>query len=222
MNTRDTKGKKSPSKSQVPVRSGYSMVVVIIIVIGVVILAIMAVNKSFNAAIEAGNRENQSGSGAVIKGFVNDGLQGMHAAGAKNANDDMLRKAVMEGDAGLVKLSIGSGANVNLRLGSGATLLHRAANDDSLEIARMLIENEGNVGAKNKKGYTPLHIAARRGRVEIVKLLIENHADINARNEDKDSVLNVALSGLKNLSKGNTVETQQSIIDLLRSYGAED
>ncbi len=222
MNTRDPKGKKVSSKSQVPVRSGYSLVVIIIIVIGVVILGIMGVNKAFDAAIEAGDRENQTGEGAIIKGFVNDGLEGMHAGMAKGANDDMLRKAVMEGDAGWVKISIGSGANVNARLRSGATLLHRAASDGSLEIARMLIENEVNVDAKDKKGYTPLHTAARRGRFEIVKLLIENHADINARNEQRDSVLNVAVSGLKNLSKGNTIETQQTVIDLLRSYGAED
>jgi ankyrin repeat protein len=191
-------------------------------VIIVVILGIMGVKKSFNAAIEAGDRENQSGGGALIKGFVNDGLEGMHTAGAKNANDDMLRKAVMEGDVGLVKFIIGSGANVNLRFKSGATLLHRAANDNSLEIARMLVENEANVDAKNKEGFTPLHTAAKRGRFDIVKLLIENHADINARNENRDSVLNVALSELKNLSKGNTIETQQSVIDLLRSYDAED
>jgi len=158
----------------------------------------------------------------MIKGFVNDGLDGMYAGMAKGGNDDFLRKAVMEGEAGLVKGIIGGGGNVNLRFKSGVTLLHRAASDDSLEIARMLIENEANVDAKNKKGNTPLHTAARRGRFEIVKLLIENHADINARNENRDSVLNVALSGLKDLSKGNTIETQQSVIDLLRSYGAED
>ena len=198
------------------------MVVVILIVIGVVILGIMGANKAFNAAIEAGDRENQTGGGAMIKGFVNDGLEGMHAGMAKGANEDMLRKAVMEGDARWVKISIKSGANVNARLGSGATLLHRAASDGSLEIARMLIENEANVDAKDKKGYAPLHIAARKGWFEVVKLLIENHADINARNEDRNSVLNAALSGLKNLSKGNNIENQQDVIDLLRSYGAED
>ena len=222
MNTQDTKEKKVSSKSQVPVRSGYSLVVVILIVIGVVILCIIGVNKSFDAAIEAGDRENQTGGGAMIKGFVNDGLEGMRAGMAKGANEDMLRKAVMEGDARWVKISIKNGANVNVRLGSGATLLHRAASDGSLEIARMLIENEANVDAKDKKGYAPLHIAARKGWFDIIKLLIENHADINARNEDRNSVLNAALSGLKNLSKGNNIENQQDVIDLLRSYGAKD
>ena len=222
MNTQNPKGKKGSGKSRTPVRSGYSLLVVIIIVIGVVILAIMGVNKSFNAAIEAGDRENQSGGGAMLKGFVNDGLEGMYAGAAKGGNDEFLRKAVMEGETELVKGIIQGGGNANLRFKSGATLLHRAANDNSIEIARMLIENEANVDAKNRKGYTPLHIAARRGRLEIVKLLIENHADINARNEERNSVLNVAVSGLKNLSNGNTIQAQQSVVDLLRSYGAED
>lgn len=222
MITKNAKGKMISIISQRPVRSGYSMVVVIVIVIIVVILGIIGVKKSFNAAIDAGDRENQSGSGAEIKGFVNDGLAGMHAAGAKNANDNMLRKAVMEGNAGLVKFSIKSKANVHLRLNSGATLLHRAASDGSLEIASLLIESEVNVDAKNKSGDTPLHTAAKKGRYEIVDLLIESLADINIRNKQDESVLNVAVSGLKNLAKGNTAKNQQTVIDLLRSYGAED
>lgn len=219
MNTQDPKGKKVSSKSQVPVRSGYSLVVVILIVIGVVILGIMGANKAFNAAIKSGEKAKETGKGL---GHVDDGLAGMSAAWTENSNDKVLREAVMEGKTGLVKFSIKSGANVNVRFKSGATLLHRAASDGSLEIARMLIENEVNVDAKNKKGDTPLHIAARKGWFEIVKLLIENHADINARNEERNSVLNVALSGLKDLSRGNTIENQQTVIDLLGSYGAED
>lgn len=222
MNTQDPKRKMVSNESLRAVRSGYSMAVVLIIVIIVVILGIIGVKKSINAAIDAGDRENQSGSGAEIKGFVNDGLEGLHAAGAKNAKDNLLRKAVMEGNAGLVKFSIRSGANVHLRLRSGVTLLHRAASDGSLEIAQLLIEREVNVDAKNKTGDTPLHTAAKRGKYDIVELLIESLADINARNKQNDSVLNVAVSGLKNLAKGNTAKNQKTVIDLLRSYGAED
>jgi len=192
------------------------------VVIGLVILGIMGANKSFDAAIEAGDRENQTGDGAMLKGFVSGDLEGMHAAMAKTANDESLKDAVIKKDAVMAKFAIENGANVNLRFESGATVLHRAAGDGSLEIVRMLLEKKGNVDARNKKGQTPLHLAAKRGRIEIVEFLIQNYADFDIKDHDGKTVLNTAVSALDNISKGNTVERQQSVVELLRSYRAKE
>ena len=78
--------------------------------------------------------------------------------------------------------------------------MHRAAEENSLSVARLLIEHGAEVDAREqaeplivdnevlalKDPYTmtPLHFAAEKNSLEVARLLIEHGADVNA----KDSV----------------------------------
>jgi len=223
MNRQNFKSKLTHSPKRSEIRNlckGYSLVTVLIVVAILVVLGALAADKLFDSAIKSGEKAKETGTG--FGDNVNDGLAGMSVAWSENPNDRMLRKAVMEGNTGLVKIAVKSGANVNLRLDSGATLLHRAVSYGLFEIAQMLVENGADVDAKNKKEQTPLHWAARKGRIEIVKFLIQNYADFDIEDIDGKTPLNVAVSALDNISKDNTTERQKSVVDLLRSYGAKE
>ena len=62
----------------------------------------------------------------------------------------------------------------------GKTLLHLAAYNNSIGIAKMLILLDANVNAKNEEDLTPLMYAADRGSEEILRVLLDKNADINA------------------------------------------
>lgn len=93
---------------------------------------------------------------------------------------------------------IDRGANVNLRLPSGRTLLHEPSL--SADTAKKLIEAGADVHAKvsktdpydrlgQVKGEAPLHAAVKSGNTEVAKVLIEAGADVNARDQNKRTPL---------------------------------
>ena len=60
------------------------------------------------------------------------------------------------------------------------TLLHIAANDSNVKIARLLLDHGANVNAQTPQQRTPLHFASQRGSLECTRLLIGHGADTNA------------------------------------------
>lgn len=90
--------------------------------------------------------------------------------------------------------------------------LHRAAEENRVDIARALIERGDDVNAYQDRPYsssTPLHDAVNGDSPDVARLLIKHGADIEARDVDGDTPLYLALRG------GNMME-------LLLEYGAQD
>ena len=70
--------------------------------------------------------------------------------------------------------------DLNRRNSSGSTLLHRAAANDSLPIARLLIEHKAALNIPDKNGSLPIHVALSRRPInaKMVELLLK--ADLSA------------------------------------------
>ena len=59
--------------------------------------------------------------------------------------------------------------------------LHKAVEQNRIEMVKWLIENGAEVNAKNTKHRTPLHCASNLSLFEVVQYLIENGANVNAK-----------------------------------------
>lgn len=83
----------------------------------------------------------------------------------------------------MVKLLLEAGASVNLRIFSGHTALHAAAQNGSAEIVNLLIRHGAGVSIRGLYGQTPLHLAAMYGHEAIVRLLVDAGADVTAEED---------------------------------------
>ena len=76
---------------------------------------------------------------------------------------------------------------------SDANLLHHAAEDGYLAVAKLLIEARANKDAEDNAGRTPLYWAAWNGHSDVVKLLIEAGAYKEIKDRDMWTPLNRAV-----------------------------
>eukprot|EP00742_Colponemidia_sp_Colp-10_P009109 GILJ01009908.1.p1 GENE.GILJ01009908.1~~GILJ01009908.1.p1 ORF type:complete len:1719 (+),score=242.82 GILJ01009908.1:19-5175(+) len=126
-----------------------------------------------------------------------------------------LRSAMENEDKEMVLLLLNAGANVNVTVEPGQTLLHWACNRDTIDISiiRLLLER-GAVAAINKlneKGYSPLHSAVLKGCKELVLLFLENGADVDTLTADKLTPFRLACK---------TARVNLSVVRLLLDRGA--
>ena len=124
----------------------------------------------------------------------------------------ILMLAGMKGNPEIVKLSIDSGADINIRGGRrGFTALMRAAMLGHTEIVKILVNSGADINIKSyDNGTTALIEAAYKGDTELVKLLIDNGADINITNHNGTTALIAAAY------KGDT-----ELVKLLIDSGAD-
>lgn len=202
-------------------RPGFSMIVMIIIAIIFVGIGYLGVKKAFDSAIDAGDKQNQTGPNASVKGFVNDGVGGMQAANQKTANDAYLIEAIKEDDAMSVKLLLEEGANANQRNTAGATPLHMTVTSGNFEIAKMLIENQANAEAKTKNGQTPLHnaIMAPEPSKEMVTLILDQWVNVDTQDNMGKTALHLAAEkGLTDITK-LLIEDYEADVNIKDSKG---
>jgi ankyrin repeat protein len=83
-----------------------------------------------------------------------------------------LMNATISESIDIMKLLISNGANVNQRNNDGASALHFAAGDGSLERIALLVEGGGDVTVASESG-TPLSWAAGNGRAEAIRYLAQ-------------------------------------------------
>jgi ankyrin repeat protein len=86
--------------------------------------------------------------------------------------------AVSNGCAGVARLLVDNGADVNLADSHGAGPLHQAT---SAYVAMLLMSKGANVNAADENGLTPLHMAAFYGRSPVVTVLLRRGANPTAR-----------------------------------------
>jgi ankyrin repeat protein len=86
-----------------------------------------------------------------------------------------LLSAVARGKLEMVKLLIGTGANIHATtMDIGKTALHFAAERGHEEVAAYLLENGAQVEQQDSQSYTPLMLASERGHIRVVLLLLEH------------------------------------------------
>ncbi|KAK2715326.1 hypothetical protein QYM36_010078 [Artemia franciscana] len=108
-------------------------------------------------------------------------------------NTDSIVVSVQEGDLNLVNDFLENGGEANTCDSDGIPLLHWAAINNRLEIAKSLLLKNADVNATTGALLsTPLHWAAREGNLEIIKLLIEHGADILKSDGEGNSALHTA------------------------------
>lgn len=90
----------------------------------------------------------------------------------------------IEDNAGVAKLLIENGADLNKADDDGKTPLIWTAIRNNVEVAELLIENGADLNQTDGNGKTALIWAARTGNAEVTKLLIENGVDLNETDED--------------------------------------
>ena len=98
-----------------------------------------------------------------------DGMTGLHWA-------------AYHGDAKLVELLLGAGAdlNANTRLGFHSPL-HVASRAGHATVATVLLKAGANANARTSIGATPLHFAATAGNSDVITVLLDHSADADAR-----------------------------------------
>src|SRR5687767_11035898 len=116
---------------------------------------------------------------------------------AAAAPDAPLADAAMRGDLEAVRALLKQGAEVNAAQGDGMTALHWAAEQGSVEMARMLVFAGAEPDAVTRiGGHTPLHVAAEAGSGPVVKVLLDAGADPRVTTSTGVSPLHfAALSG---------------------------
>ena len=74
------------------------------------------------------------------------------------------------------------GTDVDFKGPHGDTALHKAADRDETDLAKLLISFECDVNLQSDTGRTPLHRAAANGSAKVCEILIANGAKLNVRN----------------------------------------
>ncbi|ACE06350.1 hypothetical protein Aasi_0996 [Candidatus Amoebophilus asiaticus 5a2] len=127
---------------------------------------------------------------------------------AVDINYDILAEAVTLDDADIFSKLIASGGREDIQNQLDYTLLHQAAKDGSIEIAKILIQNLP-IEYLNKQdhwGATPLYWAAIRNEIEVVKLLLDKNVDVSIQECNGDMALHAAI-------KNNMVELSKILIE---------
>lgn len=110
----------------------------------------------------------------------------------KNVIDE-IKNALQEKDSDAYSKWREDRFNVNHLFYGQDTLLHLAAENDSIETVEALIKNGANINAVDHFEETPLHHATRFGEVDVMKVLIKNGASVNAVDQIGDTPLHTAI-----------------------------
>ncbi|HAW07821.1 MAG TPA: hypothetical protein DCW42_01415 [Bacteroidetes bacterium] len=113
-----------------------------------------------------------------------------------------LYDAVRNGDIGLVRYLIASGADINAENDDNAIPLIGAIESKYNYLVKLLLDGGADVNIEDKNGMTPLKAAIRFEQKDVIELLLEKGADINA--EDKKGrtpLISAIINDQKNMVK---------------------
>ncbi|XP_064104668.1 uncharacterized protein LOC135214368 [Macrobrachium nipponense] len=103
-----------------------------------------------------------------------------------------LLRAAKDGMLYIVQALIAAGAEIDVRLSSGDSVVHVAARGGHSEVIIDLIHSGAHVDAINRNGVTPLQTALAYGHLEVAQMLLRMHADILAPNKVGETALEIA------------------------------
>jgi len=91
-----------------------------------------------------------------------------------------------------VMKALRNGANPNMAVEDGISVLHLACASGDTTTARLLLLYGADANSLDALGLTPLHRACRKGRADSARLLLDAGADPNARGKDNRTPLHHA------------------------------
>jgi ankyrin repeat protein len=113
---------------------------------------------------------------------------------SKEAGEALLAAAGY-GRAGVVKLLLDRGVDVNVQINGSDSPLMAAVGPPSetqTEIVKLLLDHGADVHARDRDGWTALMHAARNGNGEAVKLLLARGAEIEAKANEGQTAVTIA------------------------------
>jgi ankyrin repeat protein len=122
------------------------------------------------------------------------GVLAMAGAGAAADNVPLI-EAVQHGDKAAVLRLLQQRTDVNRPVLDGTTALHRAVEQDDVEIARLLVRSGADARAANRYGATPLYAACLNGNAAMIELLLEGGANPNTRLAGETALMTAARTG---------------------------
>lgn len=149
--------------------------------------------KANRTAMEVLERQVYDRTEGIMKGLAikaaalkPQAMLGFGSATSGNEEDQEIRRtqALIKNSPDLinaVNVEIEKVRSGELMVPKNGTLLHNAANQGQLTVAKFLLEHGADVGARDELGRTPLHRAAGNGHKAMVELLLANKADANAK-----------------------------------------
>ena len=112
---------------------------------------------------------------------------------------DVNKKSVADGyplyyysEDDIMKMLLKAGANPNIIVENGVSLLTYTIDSLCDKVAKLLIKSGADIEARDINGMTPLMHAAESGSLPVIKALVEKGADINAKDKKGISVLSHA------------------------------
>jgi cytohesin len=105
-----------------------------------------------------------------------------------------LQIASQKGHAGVVKVLLAKGVDVDAVDDRRATALHCAAAFGRTEVVEELLANKAKVNVVDEDGSAPLHRAAFGGHLEIVRSLLSHGADADLRDKEGLRPIDAALA----------------------------
>jgi ankyrin repeat protein len=105
----------------------------------------------------------------------------------------VVAKWPVDGDLRVAAMLVDAGADVNALDDQHCTPCHYAAQNDSLDMLRLLLAAGASIAARDGHA-TPLHCAVIRGKVNAARLLISAGADVHARDNRLFAPLHLAAS----------------------------
>jgi ankyrin repeat protein len=106
-----------------------------------------------------------------------------------------MHAAASGGDANILRLLQGHGADVGSRNKYGETPLHGASWSGKLDPGQCLLDLGADVNARNEDDWTPLFHAVFHGHAEFARMLLKRGAVIDARSVFRSTALHAAVRG---------------------------
>jgi len=162
----------------------------------------------------------QAGSDAPLEGSSNDSSKNETSSRRNPHLDNVapvlservpdIGRAAFDGNLGMIRQLISSGANVEATGADGRAPLLLAAAGGHLEAVSVLLDAGARVNARDRAGATALHWATRRGEDRVALLILQHKPEVNVQDDAGDTPLMLAANA------GNT-----NVVQALLSLGAK-
>jgi ankyrin repeat protein len=131
-----------------------------------------------------------------------------------------LQWALRFGEHKLVRMLFEHGANINVEVNRGQTVLHRALEsfpeEDRLGFVQLLVEQGADVNAQRENQDTPLHLASYQVELGLVRFLLDHSAKVNAEDNQGQTPLHRVME-----AQGHSDKDRFCIAQLLVKCGAD-
>jgi ankyrin repeat protein len=142
----------------------------------------------------------------IARFLICERSQDVHALGFER-NETPLGVASRWGQAGVVQVLLGHGADTKIQDRRDRCPLRRAVEYGHVEVVRMLLEHGADVKVQDEMNITALHLASAYGHAAAARVLLEYGVDPSAKNVQGKTPLHWAIN--------------EGIVEVLLEHGAD-